>query len=84
MPSHPFQKFPSLRKFLDWFQGLGGLAETGSNEWGSFIRLIAPESGLEVMEYGLNLEDTLNPAELERLESCLGIQSPWSPKFDEE
>ena len=82
MPAHPFQPFPTFKQFCDWLVESGGTIEAGENEWGTFTLLISPDKK-RVVEPRTKPEDTLGPSSLDRLETRLGVESPWHPRFDE-
>ena len=79
MAAYPFQPFPTFAEYCEWLIGQGGkVAEGGKNEWGSFTRLSSPNNRLHALEAGTKPDERLVPSTIERLDSRLGIVSPWN------
>lgn len=74
MVAYPFQKFPSLGKFLDWFRSKGRVTEI-NNVWGSTYLLEVAETGSYV--YLESDIEVLGPDTIKRIEGRLNITTPW-------
>ena len=83
MVAFPFQSWPSLSEYCEWFESEGGCVEPINNQWGNAKRLISSDGKRYVHVSELE-EEVIGPAKLKEIEARLGIKSPWTPKFDGE
>ena len=82
MAAFPFQSWPSLSKYCEWLESVGGRVETGGNEWGRYTRLISPDGKRYVHAPELDDDEVIGPEKLAEIETRLKIESPWTPRLD--
>ena len=83
MAPYPFQHFPTFVEYCGWLRGKGGKTSKGDNRWGRFTVLVSPDGQRTVTEAGTGDDEVLTPTTVERLDTRLGLKSPWHPQFDD-
>lgn len=81
MSAHPFVPGPTLEEYCQWLIDNGGSVQDGTNEWGSFRRLISPDGVSRVVAPETDQEEVLLPLVTIHLDYRLGLTSPWNPDF---
>ena len=79
MAAFPFPDFPTCQQYADWLKDEGIQVKFGKNEWGNFMFAARPDGSLHIFEPALDPDAPLVPSTVERIDSRLGVVSPWNP-----
>ncbi len=80
MAPFPFPEFPTYQRYADWLEERGFRVEFGGNEWDRFMFAVLPDSSVHIFERALEPDAPLVPSAVERMDSRLGVTSPWNPR----
>lgn len=78
----PFDKFPSLRTYLDWARNEAGCTVQEGVNGTCRVYMITAPSGAFIVEAAIPDDEGLHPLKVSNLDRRLGIESPF-PKAPE-